>query len=73
LQLGVRSNQSYLEDDPDLRSSCSMHPDQQIGRWKVSLILDFSKFLSETFLTFGLYDYVKMMVRKTKQKLELSK
>jgi hypothetical protein len=41
-----------------------MHPDQRIGRWKVSLILDFSKFLSEMFLTFGIYDYIKMMVRK---------
>ncbi len=39
-------------------------PDQQIGRWKASLILDFSKFLSETFLTFGIYDYIKMMVTK---------
>jgi hypothetical protein len=64
LQLGVWSNQSYLEDNPDLRSSCSMHPGQQIGRWKVSLILDFSKFLSEMSLTLGIYDYIEMMVRK---------
>jgi hypothetical protein len=41
-----------------------MHLDQRIGRWKVTLILDFSKFLSETFLTFGIHDYVEMMVRK---------
>jgi hypothetical protein len=32
-----------------------------------------STFFLEPFLTFGIYDYVETMVRKTKKKLEISK
>jgi hypothetical protein len=63
LQLGVRSNQSFLEDNTDSRSSCSMHLQQQIGRWKANLILE---------LSFGIYN-CQNECQKTKQKLELSK
>jgi hypothetical protein len=73
LQLGVRSNQSFLEDNTDSRSSCSMHPQQQIGRWKVNLILEFSAFLLETFLTFGIYNYVKMSVGKSNKSWNFQK
>jgi hypothetical protein len=41
-----------------------MHLQQQIGRWKVNLILEFSAFLLEMVLTFGRYNYIEMSVRK---------
>jgi hypothetical protein len=61
LQLGVWSNQSFLKDNTDSRSSCSMHPQQWISMWKANLTTEFSAFL---FLTFGIYNYVEMSVRK---------
>jgi hypothetical protein len=33
-------------------------------RWKAKLISEFSAFLMETFLTFGIYNYINMSVRK---------
>jgi hypothetical protein len=64
LQLGVWSNQSFLKDNSDSRCSCSMHPQQRIGRWKANLTSEFSAFFLEIFLTFGMNNYVEMSVRK---------
>jgi hypothetical protein len=70
LQLGVQSNQGFLEDNTDSRSSCSMHPQQRIGRWKANLILEFSAFLLEMFLTL-VYIITSNECQKTKHIMEL--